>query len=722
MKNSKREAPLHTGDYTNAQSNDANLPSAKGSPDRKIEILAPAGGFDSVIAAAHSGADAVYIGAKSFSARASAHNFDNEELAECVRYCHRRGMKVHLALNTLIFDDEMQSAVELVKTAARADIDALIIQDLGLASLVKEIVPELPLHASTQLTVHTPYGAKALYEMGFERVVLSRELSLDEIKRIRDFCPEVELEVFVHGALCMCVSGQCYFSAMLGGRSANRGMCAQPCRLPMRFKGSDHALSLKDNGSLNYLRELESIGVESAKIEGRMKRPEYVGAAVSAAREARDLGFVTEATGERLRSVFSRTGFTDGYLSGELGRDMFGFRQKSDVVSADSQLLKEIRAQYKDEYKSVPVSMDFSARTGEKMRLTVSDGERTAEVFSDSPVEKAVKLPLTEERASANLSKTGSTPFIIEKIRFDISPDASAPASAINAMRRSALEQLGEKREICHNYKINSVDITSALNTGERFSNEKIAVVQSLELVSGMKDMDVVFVDVYGLDNTERLRELISAGYRIGVEAPRVTFSNEDEVFERLKKLRELGITEMLAHNIAAVYMGKELGFSVRAGFGMNIANSYTLIWARNYGISSAELSLELDIKRIERLYKSIPVGIVRYGHLPLMITRSVPAGAQLSCKNDGYLQDRKDESFVVRRREGYCEIYNCVPVLMPQKDYGLNGEVFSVFHFNVENSVEKMKKTMRKLRENLDFERMTHGLYIRGVKKFTIF
>ena len=211
----------------------------------KIEILAPAGGFDSVIAAVHSGADAVYIGAKQFSARASAHNFDAEELRECVRYCHVRGVKVHLALNTLIFDDEMPAALELVKTAACAEIDALIVQDLGLVSLIKKSVPDLPLHASTQLSVHTPYGAKALYEMGFERVVLSRELSLSEIREIHEFVPEVELEVFVHGALCMCLSGQCWFSAMLGGRSANRGMCAQPCRLPMNYRGNDRALSLR---------------------------------------------------------------------------------------------------------------------------------------------------------------------------------------------------------------------------------------------------------------------------------------------------------------------------------------------------------------------------------------------------------------------------------------------------------------------------------------------
>ena len=233
----------------------------------KIEILAPAGGFDSVVAAVNSGADAVYIGSKSFSARASAHNFDDDELRECVRFCHRRGVKVHLALNTLIFDEEMPAALQLVKTAAKADIDALIIQDLGLVSLVKRMVPDLPLHASTQLTVHTPYGAKALYEMGFERVVLSRELSLQEIKRIREACPEVELEVFVHGALCMCLSGQCYFSAMLGGRSANRGMCAQPCRLPMKFGSNDHALSLKDNGSLDHLRHATS--ASSPKIQAK---------------------------------------------------------------------------------------------------------------------------------------------------------------------------------------------------------------------------------------------------------------------------------------------------------------------------------------------------------------------------------------------------------------------------------------------------------------------
>ena len=686
----------------------------------KIEILAPAGGFDSVIAAVHSGADAVYVGSKRFSARASAHNFDDDELRECVRFCHQRGVKVHLALNTLIFDEEMEQALELVKTAASADVDALIIQDLGLVSLIKQTVPDLPLHASTQLSVHTPYGAKALYEMGFERVVLSRELSLKEIQEIREFVPKVELEVFVHGALCMCLSGQCYFSAMLGGRSANRGMCAQPCRLPMRCGDNDHALSLKDNGSLLYLRQLQEMGIASAKIEGRMKRPEYVAAATLAAREARDLGMITEKTADRLQSVFSRTGFTDGYFKGELGEEMFGYRQKSDVLSADSKLLKEIRSCYKDEYRHIPLDLHFTAQTGEKMRLTITDGTHTVHAESETAVEKALHLPLSEERAAQSLKKTGNTPYTINSITMEIAPDAAASAASVNALRRKALENLDAAREICHNYKINSIDLSTVLDTNEKTSTENRAFVRTLDFPDSMRKMDRIFVDLFGLADEEKLSRLLQEGCPIGVEVPRATFGNEKEIYARLKKLKAIGVNHLLAHNIAAVYMGKELGYTVHAGFGMNIVNSYTLRWAADYGIASAQLSVETELRQIEKLHKTIPVGIIRYGYLPLMITRNSPSGK--SCKNNSYLQDRKNERFLVTEREGYSEIDNCVPILMPKDEYPLDGKVMSDFLFSVENSVENMEKTLEKLRENQDFERKTHGLYLRGVKKSSSF
>ena len=355
----------------------------------KIEILAPSGGFDSVVAAVRSGADAVYVGEKAFSARASAHNFDSEGLKQAAAYCHIHGVKIYVTVNTIIFDDEFERLKKALIDAAKADVDALIVQNMGVARLARELVPDMPLHASTQMSVHTPSGAKALYEMGFKRVVLSREMSKQEIAQCAKL--PIETEVFVHGALCMCVSGQCYFSAMLGSRSGNRGYCAQTCRLPFTVSGkrNSHALSLKDNSLISHLDELESIGVTSAKIEGRMKRPEYVAAAVRACREQRDLGFVTDETMNMLRGVFSRTGFTDGYFTGKRGISMFGTRTKDDVLSADKNLLSKIRQSIKDEVQNVEVSGKFTAHIGRLPSFEVSDGVHTVFARGDNACEIA---------------------------------------------------------------------------------------------------------------------------------------------------------------------------------------------------------------------------------------------------------------------------------------------------------------------------------------------
>ena len=364
----------------------------------KIEILAPAGGYDSVIAAVRSGADAVYAGGKSFSARASAQNFDFEQLCSAVEYCHIHGVKFYLTINTIVFDDEFKQLKQAITEAAKADVDALIVQNMGVARLAQRIAPDLALHASTQMSVHTASGVKALYEQGFKRVVLAREMSRDEIKKAAEI--PVELEVFVHGALCMCVSGQCYFSAMLGSRSGNRGACAQTCRLPFTVSGGKgkYALSLKDNSIIPYLNELEEIGVASAKIEGRMKRPEYVSAAVTACREQRDLGFVTDETAELLRAVFSRTGFTDGYYTGKIGRGMFGTRTKDDVVSADEKLLSKIRAKYKNEAQNIAVTAEFTAHLGERPVLKMTEGIHTAESAADVICEQAKNVALSAEK------------------------------------------------------------------------------------------------------------------------------------------------------------------------------------------------------------------------------------------------------------------------------------------------------------------------------------
>lgn len=694
----------------------------------KIEILSPAGGFDSVVAAVRSGADAVYIGAKEFSARASAKNFDVVELKTTVEYCHTRGVSVYLALNTLVFDDELQKAVSLAVEAAKCDIDAVIVQDIGLAQAIKKIVPKLRLHASTQMSVHTPAGAKALYEMGFARVVLAREMTLQEIQQVAESCP-VELEVFVHGALCMSVSGQCYMSAMFGGRSANRGKCAQPCRLPFAVEDSTHALSLKDNSVVRYIRELESIGVTSAKIEGRMKRPEYVACATTACRQMRDNGYVDADTEKRLSAVFSRTGFTDGYLCNKRGYDMFGRRKKDDVVSADERLFKEIRNTYKDELPRVAVDFFIDIACGERMKLVAADGEFEVCVLSDDVVCKAENAVATADKIAQRLKKTGNTPFFVRNVDINIGDDCFVSAGVLNELRRTSLEMLSKKREKRHDYIINDIttdDIFASIKGDEYINYGKLkrvrACVGDLEIPSSFYDMDIVFAPLrLCADNDAKVKELMKSGINIGVEIPRGMFGAEPKISLMLQKVKSLGIKDVLCNNIGAVYLAKKEGFCVHAGIHMNITNSFSLLWAKDYGITDVELSIEADAGRINSLCTSLPIGVMSYGYLPLMLCRNCPvksAGVDCAtCKKSLKLQDRKGEQFSLLCDKITTEILNCVPLILPEKIYKSENVNFTSFHFYVENSVETKEKTHEKLSENRKFERFTHGLYIKGVK-----
>ncbi|MGN1050940.1 MAG: U32 family peptidase, partial [Acutalibacteraceae bacterium] len=411
-----------------------------------IEILSPCGSKECVLPAVSNGADAIYLGMKEFSARKDAQNFDFEELSKTISYCHRRGVKVYLALNTVVFDKEMASALEIVCKCRNMGIDALIVQDLGLVREVKKLCPDLPLHASTQMSVHTLSGAKLLSKLGFKRVVLAREMSLSEIAEICENV-DIETEVFVHGANCMCVSGQCYMSSMIGTRSGNRGACAQPCRKPYKIEGNEgYPLSLKDNSSIEHILDLQSLGVTSVKIEGRMKRPEYVAVSTRACFLKREQGFIEEETKEQLKKVFSRTGFTDGYIKGKLGKDMFGFRQKRDVLSADEKLYKNIRSSYKTEIKRFGVSFDFYEKEGFPY-LLATNFENSVEIKGSAPFEEAINTPLTKEKVFSLLKKLGGTPFMCKDIRSDIPAGKTVSASVINEMRRKALEFLLSERE-----------------------------------------------------------------------------------------------------------------------------------------------------------------------------------------------------------------------------------------------------------------------------------
>lgn len=685
---------------------------------KKIEILAPAGGFDSIISAVRSGADAVYVGEKSFSARASAQNFDKDELKKAVEYCHIHAVKLYVTINTLVFDDEFERLKNAIITAAEADVDALIVQNMGVARLAREIAPDMPLHASTQMSVHTASGVQSLYEMGFKRVVLAREMSRDEI--IKASKVPVELEVFVHGALCMCVSGQCYFSAMLGSRSGNRGGCAQTCRLPFSVGNNKngYALSLKDNSIINHLGDLEQIGVASAKIEGRMKRPEYVAMAVTACKEQRDNGFVSEKTANLLKFVFSRTGFTDGYYKGKLGKEMFGTRTKSDVVSADEKLFSKIRQSYKDEVQNIPITARFTAKLGENPTFEVSDGKHTLIKTADILTEKAINLPLSGEKCKAQLCKTGGTAYRIENIEIEIDEGISVPLSVLNSLRRDALSELDSKRAIRNNYQINDVKIKSFESYK---SNNKAmrARVTGTKIGKAFKACELVYVPLFG--DINEFKRLLSEGYKIGVEIPRGMFGREEQIETALKRAKEIGIIDVLCHNVGALYVAKNLNMTLHGGFGLNLVNTYDMLWAEEYGLKDVELSFELTFDRINRLGGKIDRGIISYGYLPLMMCRNCPNKSDdiscKTCKNHSKMTDRKGMRFYLKC-DGICtEVLNCVPLYIAREEISKLSTSFNILRFSVENYVENVENPIDLTEFSMLKDKITRGLYKRGVE-----
>ena len=426
----------------------------------KIEILAPVGSEEMLHAAVFSGADAVYLGFSGFNARTSAGNFDADSLKEAVRFCHVRGVKVHVALNTTVYGTELAQLADAVRAVAASGADAVICQDLAVAKLIGEIAPELPRHGSTQMSVHTLQGALELKDLGFTRVVLARELSLPEVEAITRNCG-IETECFVHGALCMCVSGQCYMSAFLGGRSGNRGSCAGPCRLPFEANplpegrpGRLHHLSLKDNSVIDKLDRLQAIGVASAKIEGRLRTPEYVAAAVNACLAGRE-GRAYDR--DLLKNAFSRSGFTSGYLDGKIDGTMFGVRSEADA-ELTRKTLPALRELYRRERSRVPVKMKLEIEEGgEKLTVTDADGNR-AFAYGDAEPQPARTDPT--ESLQRSLSKTGGTPFAVEKI--DVEMDGGpwfVPGSAVNELRRTALEGLQQKRETLRPWPVQEVEL-----------------------------------------------------------------------------------------------------------------------------------------------------------------------------------------------------------------------------------------------------------------------
>lgn len=662
-----------------------------------FEILAPAGGMESLIAGVRSGANGVYLGVKAFNARRNAGNFDYDELKTAVDYCHKRGVKVYLTLNILISDDEWELAYDTVKKSLEAGVDAFIIQDIGIAKMIREHFPQARLHGSTQMSIMTPAGAKAAEAMGFSRIVLPREMSLDEIKEIRQ-STNLELEMFVHGALCMCVSGQCYLSSVIGSRSGNRGLCAQPCRLPFTAKGdkTECALSLKDLSLIEHLSELD--GIVSLKIEGRMKRPEYVSAAVTAVKNAID-GSYSNNDSHKLKSIFSRSGFTDGYFTAKLGADMFGTRQKEDVVSARD-VLKDISHNYDNENPLLPMDIKFTCLADKPCQLTASAMGKTVTIIGDIP-ETAIHKPMTEDALSSRLSKLGGTQFYANHIEIILDDGLILPVSKINELRRKAVEEIEKQDEIVIEAKPLAKPVPADKNE-VLYAN---ASFKSAEQIPDRHPFKTVFIP---LDSS--LEDFIDN--RAGVVLPRGLFGIEDEIKKQLNKLKKAGVTKALCGNIGSYTLAKEMGFEAFGDFGLNIYNSESAKL-----IHHPLLSFELTLEQANKI-NAENTGIIVYGKMPLMLTRNCPIKNSIGCyecAKQGKLTDRKGYEFEV-----LCSKYPCVEMLNTHPIYMLDRlrEVktdFVHFYFSTETAdevshiIELYKKGGKP-----DFK-YTRGLYQRG-------
>lgn len=677
------------------------------------EILAPAGGYDALVAAVRCGANAVYLGGKALNARRNASNFSDEELREAVAYCHARNVKVYLTLNTLVADSELETAYDAIECACNSHADALILQDIGLVSLVRQVCPDMPMHASTQMSVQSIEGVRELEKMGFARVVLPRELSESEIAAIAAKT-DMELEYFVHGALCMCVSGQCLMSSVLGGRSGNRGLCAQPCRLPFGINGKGgNALSLKDLSLVDELRRLEEAGVCSFKIEGRMKRPEYVAAAVTACKNS--LNNINDYNiNEALRAVFSRSGFTKGYFEGKLGKDMFGVRRKEDVEGA-APVLSSLARLYDGEKPLLPADMELKFKRSEPLTLKVSACGKTAAVTGDIPSE-AVNKAVTEEELRDRLAKCGGTQFFAGDISIDLDEGLNAPASAINRLRRQALTELDGELAKGRDIPFTRTERFTAPHRAERMKLH----ARFFSEASVPDSLDGLARVILPIETSpETLKRVLDSGAQAAVEIPLAVFSNADKYVKKLTELKENGLSLAWACGLDGVGVARRAGLRFVCGFGMNIFNSVSVSEAAALGAEDCLLSCEVSLAQAAHIGGELPRGLMIYGRIPLMMTRNCPVGTKLTCAECGgrsYLLDRMGVRFPVRCKNGCSFVLNSRPLWLADKLNDIRNVDYGLLWFTDESKEECTRVISDYRRGGAPQGEFTRGLYYKGV------
>jgi putative protease len=693
-----------------------------------LELLSPAGSPEGVVASVQNGADAVYLGFGDFNARKNAKNFSESEFKSAADYCRIRGVKVYFTLNTLVSDRELPAAVEYAEKAWLLGADAAIVADLGLLRALAVAVPDLPLHASTQLGVHNLDGAKTAAGLGARRVILARELSRKEIEYIARYSP-VETEVFVHGALCVSYSGLCYMSSVIGRRSGNRGLCAGPCRLDYSSdnRGAEYPLSMKDNSLISHLRELESYGVSCVKIEGRMKRPEYSAIVTGIYSKAIRLGRAPTAEDiKTLRDAFSRQGFTDGYFTENTGRGMFGVREEDGRTSP---LLSVARKNYMNgEFQRVPVYFIGSVTEGQPIKLAAIDDRKNTSMTVGAAPEPAFHREFTITDLKTQLHKTGGTPFYCAGVKGTVAKNLALPVAAINEMRRTLLSDILEKRRPLPPRTVSEFKPGYQLLNTEAPPSISISITKLSQLSDELLELapSRIFVPAEEFTNAEALaRYLDYENTAFAVMLPRVLHDGErTEVGRHLEKARELGVGDALVNSVSQIPLALSRGFDARGGYGLNVFNSQSLKICKELGLKSATASVELRVEQINDLSKPIELDLIAYGRLPLMLTKNCIVKSitgVCSCDNFSGLKDRTGASFPVLREFG-CRnvILNSNKLFLADRIDALSRIGLSSLRlsFTTENDVECVHIFKRYLgRGGHSPGGYTRGLYFRGTE-----
>ncbi len=619
-----------------------------------MELLAPAGNMENLIAAVQSGADAVYIGGTEFSARKSAGNFSIDEIKEALKYCHLRGVKLHIAANILIKNKEKDAFIEYIGKLNEIGVDAVIIQDIGMANVLHKIYPDLTLHASTQMTITNVNGAKKMKQMGFSRVVLARELSKAAIEKIIKSV-DIEVEVFCHGAICMCYSGQCLLSSIIGGRSGNRGMCAQPCRLPYELdEDKKYYLSPKDMSLVDRLKDLSEIGVTSLKIEGRLKRKEYVSAVCGIYRKyLDDTKKVSADDYYELLNAFNRNGFTSGYFDDKLGINMMSIDNPSNVSENIFSESAKKRAEKNANFRKTDIYLSAKMRKGEPLNISAWDdfGHFVSSVGTKIS-EEAINNPITKERLKSQLSKFGNTSFSPQTIEIDLEENITIPISEINEVRRMATELLEKEILICQEKrKFNYIE--------SDFQREEKELVLTAEVTNFEQAECAIKNGIKRIYAPVLLSNLLLEKHQdLEIVSKLPPIMRDDREYEKTQNSR------ILISNIGQ-FDSKKVCYG---DYRLNITNSESLSFYKE--LCEVTLSPELNLGELRSIAKGTEV--IGYGRIGLMLMENCPLRANGKCQNKEMIhsfKDRMGENFPLRCQGGcVLELLNSKPIYMADK------------------------------------------------------